>query len=266
MLNGVIFESNLPSQSSICIVESLSDQLKELIRDNLSSICHGESSGESGRIVYSYRNTLREFLKRYDSKNENLRKGMIGELLAHVLFIEFFDEFNAVSPLFNLEERNIKKSFDVIMIHTSSNDLYYTEVKSGSVTNGDSNSKNSSLLSAAKSGILEKLSENNDNNWLNAIHGAKIALESRNIKDEVVKILEECLSDSQNVSSDSKTKNVILVSVTYNDVSDKITLARVSSYRSNIGSDDFNNSIIFSIQKHTYQSVEQFFRNEVSGD
>ena len=62
-------------------------------------------------------------------------------ILWHILFIAYFDEFKTVSPLFNMEDRNIKKSFDVILLHTSEQAIYYTEVKSGSVKNERSDPK-----------------------------------------------------------------------------------------------------------------------------
>lgn len=263
-MDGVIFEQNSSTLSTICIVENLSDELKELIRNNLSSICQGVSRGESGKSIYSYRNTLEEFLIRYDTKTKNTKKGIIGELLAHILFIEFFQDFQTVSPLFNMEERNIKKSFDVILFHASSQELYYTEVKSGSARNYGCNKKNINLLYAAKADILEKLNVDNDNNWLNAINGSTIALEKKKIKNEIVNILEECLEDSQKHTSGSTTKNIILVSVTYNSLIDKIMLSWIHRYSSNLSSgDDFKIPILFSIQKDTYNSIEIFLRNEV---
>ncbi len=267
-MNGLTIERD-KNNNTICIIENLSDELKELIRKNLNSICQGVSRGESSKVIYSYKKTLKEFLSRYDSKGntaqgKNTKKGIIGELLSHILFIALFDEFKTVSPLFNMEDRNIKKSFDVILLHSSEQKVYYTEVKSGAAKNESSDTKNARLLSVAKTDILEKLNENNDNNWLNAINGATIALDNKNIKNEIINILEECLAESQNGTSNSITKNVIIVSVTYNDITDKITLSRVGSYKSNIKPTDFNKSILFSIQKDTHESIESFLRDEAN--
>ena len=120
------------------------------------------------------------------------------------------------------------------------------------------------LLYAAKADIPEKLNVDNDNNWLNAINGSTIALEKKKIKNEIVNILEECLEDSQKHTSGSTTKNIILVSVTYNSLIDKIMLSWIHRYSSNLSSgDDFKIPILFSIQKDTYNSIEIFLRNEV---
>lgn len=262
-MESVIFEKDDQTSSTICIVENLSDDLKEIIRKQLSSICQGATRGESGKKIYSYHNTLQEFLVRYDTKPEKIKKGIIGELISHVLFIEFFNEFQIISPLFNMEERSIKKSFDLLLFHSSQETLYYTEVKSGTAKSERSDDKNISLLGIAKSDIHQKLNDNNDNNWLNAINGATISLEKKNIKNEVTKILENCLENSQDGNMESKDKSVILVSVTYNSISDKITLSRVTDY-STKNVKDFCRCIFFSIQNETYQLIEAFLRAEVA--
>lgn len=262
-MESVIFEKDDQTSSTICIVENLSEDLKETIRKQLSSICQGATRGESGKKIYSYHNTLREFLARYETKTEKIKKGIIGELLAHVLFIEFFCDFQSVSLQNNMEERNIKKSFDLLLYHSAQRNIYYTEVKSGNAKNESSDDKNIALLGIAKSDIHQKLNDNNDNNWLNAINGATISLEKKNIKNEVTKILEACLENSQEGNSKSNDKSVILVSVTYNSVSDKITLSRVKDY-STKNVKDFCRCILFSIQNETYQSIESFLRAEVS--
>ena len=97
---------------SIYYVDYLSDALKTEIRDRLSKICYGSLKAESGRIAYSYRATAREFVKRYVAQNgdSNRQKGMVGELLFHVL-MSIEDEHIATSAFFNLEERSFKKGW-----------------------------------------------------------------------------------------------------------------------------------------------------------
>ncbi|MTB65395.1 hypothetical protein GKR48_00830 [Providencia sp. wls1943] len=59
--------------------------------------------------MYRYAPTLQAFLERYENTSENTKKGMIGELLSHIIINEFFDNFEIASPFFNLEEKSIKK-------------------------------------------------------------------------------------------------------------------------------------------------------------
>ena len=268
MIEGVKFERDELTKSYLCIIENLSDELKELLRANLSKVCNGISQSESESTVYSYKNTLVEFLKRYEEKTTKIKKGLIGELLAHVLFINYLEDFQSINPFFNLEERSIKKGFDILLYHTKDKLLYYTEVKSGEAGKKNSNSKNISLLGTARSDILNKLQENNDNTWRNAIHGAKIALENKlDLKKITNNILETCLSSAQCGSSSSEDKNVILVSVTYNAISDRIELKRISKYSKRFTkSSNFASTLYFSIQKNTYSRVANFLKDEANNE
>jgi hypothetical protein len=203
---------------------------------------------------------------RYDDKKEEHRKGMIGELLAHIIFINYFDYFKTVSPLFNLEERNIKKGFDVLLYHATDREIFYAEVKSGELGNNKStDDKNIKLLGNALSDIREKFDKPNDNNWMNALNGAIVALNNRNIKKEVESILEDCLQVSQEKKCQSIDKNAILVSVAYNTLTDKISLSRVNKYSGKVKKRNLlKNIICFSIQKEAYKQVEDFLRQEAT--
>ncbi len=60
--------------------------------------------------IYSYK-VMKEFVKRYKTNNdasEDRKKGMIGELLVHVV-LEIEGRFTTASPFFNMEERSFKK-------------------------------------------------------------------------------------------------------------------------------------------------------------
>ena len=69
-------------------IESLSDELKQEIRSRLVAVCYGGDQAQSESKIYSYKATVKEFVRRYkSSKNasEDRKKGMIGELLVHVV-------------------------------------------------------------------------------------------------------------------------------------------------------------------------------------
>jgi len=264
-VDGVSTKQNDLKTVILCIIKHLSDELKDLIRMRLSSICFGTSTGESNKDMYSYKNTLKEFLGRYKTKTPDTKKGMIGELLSHILLPEIMNNIRTISPFFNLEEKSIKKGFDIIFIDTAKEELLFTEVKSGNVTDKQSsNNKNDYLLKDAKKDIQTKLNDNNSSIWHNSIHGARIALyNNKNIKKTVVDILEDYLSDVQKESQNSNTKNVILVSVLYNHLADKITIEQMQKFKSALDSENiFNYSIVFSIQKNTYEKIESFLETE----
>ncbi len=266
-MNGLIVEQD-KDNNTICIIEDFSNELKELIRKNLSSICHGISRGESGKDIYAYKNTLTEFIKRYESKTDNTKKGMIGELLAHVLLTDNLAEFKTGSPLFNMEESSIKKGFDIILLNIAAKTLYIAEIKSGHANSDSSKNKNTQLLNMSKTDLNSRLNENNQTIWHNAINGATVALDSKkNLKDIITTILESNLRNAQNENSDSNSKNVVLVSVLYNSITDKLIFENIVDFKSNLdGENIFNQVIIFSIQKETVSKVENFLKNEINND
>lgn len=120
-------------ENSDCVlyyVESLSAEFKNEMRKRLSAICYGIDQAESGRLVYSYKETVKEFIRRYRTQNDksrNRKKGMIGELLVHMVF-ELEGRFIAASPFFNIEERSFKKGYDVVLLEHTTNELWIAEV------------------------------------------------------------------------------------------------------------------------------------------
>ena len=83
MIQGVERKSS-DGYITYCIMD-VSDELKNVIREKLTLICHGRDKADSTRRMYSYKSTVKEFVKRYKENNvlqgNNRNKGMIGELL-----------------------------------------------------------------------------------------------------------------------------------------------------------------------------------------
>ena len=82
-INGVTIQNT--DHYSAFIISELSEELKDIIKTRLSAICHGVAKADSGSALYCYKSTLKEFLKRYSTKSDEQKKGMIGELILHIL-------------------------------------------------------------------------------------------------------------------------------------------------------------------------------------
>ena len=50
---------------SIFWIDSFSDELKSIIKNRLSAICHGIDQASTDRKMYCYKKTLEEFVKRF---------------------------------------------------------------------------------------------------------------------------------------------------------------------------------------------------------
>lgn len=263
-IDGVRFKRD--NDYAVCHILEFSDELKKLIREQLSFICYGAANASSRRKIYNYNNTLKEFIKRYDEKKNNTQKGMIGELIVHVLINEFFPEYETVSPFFNIEERSIKKGFDVVLTNKKNHMMWITEIKSGELHKGkDANGTNVDLLNTAKSDLYGRLNGENQSLWLNAINGAKIALDSKkDLKDVVIEILEEYGDDSVDNKIDSRNMNVFLSSVVFSNLSNSIAESRVKNkYDSIIKEKKFSGTFLLSVQKETYNKIYYFLKSEV---
>ncbi|MCM3000508.1 DUF1837 domain-containing protein [Paenibacillus cellulositrophicus] len=263
IIKGVRFHNF--SEYAVCHIEDFSDDLKDRLRNQLSYICFGASKAESSRKAYSYKRTLIEFLNRYDSKTSDTQMGMIGELLTHILISSYFPELSAVSPYFNMEEKSIKKGFDVILYSRGNQELWITEVKSGELHKGKSaNETLLDLLGTAKRDLQKRLNENELTLWENAINGAYVALENKkDVKDAVLEILYEVEDSVAEERADSKNKNVILVASLFSHLSDKIQANEVKKYYNRMTrKKSFGNVIVLSFQKNTYQKVVDFLKLE----
>ena len=189
---------------------------------------------------------------------------MIGELLTHVLFIHFFGAYEPVSPNFNLEEESIKKGFDLVLMNKDTNELWFAEVKSGNVNTQTCAQKLGNLLSTAKSGLAENLNGTRDTLWMNAINGASVAMETGSLKDKIENLLEEYTEGAYSNTNSSEDFNALLVAVCYSGAKQPASIDEFrASHSHHLGTGEFENLISLSIQKNTFQAVENFLRQEI---
>ena len=159
LVSGVVKEDY--SDYILYFLETLSDVLKKEIRSRLVAVCYGVDQASSSSKIYSYKATVKEFLKRYKASgdaSEDRKKGMIGELLVHVI-LEIEGRFTTASPFFNMEERSFKKGFDVSLFEEKTSDLWIAEVKSGKKQKQQATASSAivGLLNTAKNDLNERL-------------------------------------------------------------------------------------------------------------
>lgn len=263
-IDGVTFDRS--GNQAICHVDEFSEELKSLIRKNLSNICHGSIADIlRDNIAYSYNSTLSAFLQRYDKKDDNTKKGMIGEFLSHILLPHYFEEFEVASVFFNLEENSIKKGFDLILYKRGDQSAWITEVKSGNLhQNKTADQTTSTLLNKAKDDLNTRLNEENTTYWYNAINHvrAKVA-DEKDYKNILVTILAEEVGEAIQGQANSEDNQVVLISSLFSSLEDKITHQPAETILTSINNDNlFLDTVAFSIQKEAYQHVVDFIRSE----
>lgn len=252
----------------VCHVNEFSESLKDLIRKNLAVICHGSHVCEYfDDPMYNYKSTIKSFLERYTRKTKNTKIGMIGELLSHVLITSLYDDYDVASAFFNLEEKSIKKGFDLVLYNKDKLNVWITEVKSGNLhKNKNHDQTTADLLGEASRDLNKRLNEQETQYWMNAINHVRSSLGSeKDYKDVLLKILREDYGrDAAQEVASSKDKNIFLVTNLFESLDAKISEnpAR-NAFEKVSGSESFGDVLVLTIQKATFKSVVDFLEEEL---
>lgn len=263
VMDGMIFKQI--NQYALCCIENLSEELKTALRENLTRICHGVDQASRDRAIFKYPATLKAFWDRYSSKPEKTQIGMLGELLAHVVILKNFPNFDVVSPFFNMEEKSIRKGFDLLLYELGKNNVWITEVKSGELGVGKTPcAATRALLSKARDDLKGRLAEQEQNHWLNAINAAQKSIKAKtDYKDSVLAILEMEGDMVESNSATASDNNVFLISALFSDVSHRVVETTISQFAADtIGKSIFKTVFVLSLQKGTLQKLEDFLREE----
>lgn len=270
LIPGVVKEDY--SDYVLYFVENLSDELKQEIRNRLVAVCHGADQAQSPLKIYSYKETVKEFVKRYKTNkdaSENRKKGMIGELLVHVI-LEIEGRFTTASPFFNMEERSFKKGYDVALFETATNELWIAEVKSGAIQKGQKNASSAAvgLINTAKNDLKTRLNDSNRGLWLNALNAAKVSMSASNHqKDAVVKLLGQCADDAVDGNNSSDSFNVVLAATLFHPMSEHIEAVKVGQKHTKVIKEGlFKKVFIMAIQKETFDAVYDFLESEANDE
>jgi len=248
----------------VCYINDFSDELKAIIKEDLVCICYGKNEVDEDTLDhYSYADTLRNFLNRYEEKSDETKKGMIGEFIAHLIINKVLSNLQSISIFFNKEDLSIKKGFDLNYVDIEKSVVWYGEVKSGEVNvTSDPDTKNKELLGASKRGIAEYLTGARNNLWESVIIDAGLSFPvelGRNVKNLLKMDIKDLRENTQ------AKKNAILISVLYHNIENKIAHEGVREYFKQVTAKDiFSEVIIFSIQKSTYKKIEDFLNKEAT--
>tara|TARA_R110002094_G_scaffold212378_2_gene182875 strand:+ start:162 stop:962 length:801 start_codon:yes stop_codon:yes gene_type:complete len=263
MLGGIQFEKST-NGSSCFNIQEISDDLKEVIRQRLSEICYGAAKASRNTTLYSYQNTLAAFFQKFDSKSLDTQKGMIGELLAHVLFLHYENEFRAASAHFNLEEDSIKKGFDLVLHNETTSQIWFVEVKAGECGTQTTIQKLGGLLSLAKNDLKTALNSDRKTLWQNAVNGATVVIQESDFKAQIERLLESYNEKAISGAATSTDYNAVLVAVCFPGAQAFATGVDFEArHATQKEMKEFRDLISVALQKDTLQSVVDFLRSEI---
>lgn len=247
-MDGVVKREQ--GESIILEIQNLSDELKSKIKEQLVEICHGEYALISKSKHFSFKATIKEFLNYRLPKAKNKKIGAVGEMLLNVIIREFTD-MTIISPFFNIEERNVKKGFDIIAVD-SNEEIWIIESKAGEQGHFKSSTdKACERIKVAKKDLDIRLNKESSQLWLNAIKSVRSCLEDSSEKKTIVNILENTSNSCTSVD-----KNVVLggtVFCLFNSVIDAAELDKL--YTSILNSKKFSKIKLIVIQKKTFQAI-----------
>lgn len=250
MISG-INERFVNKNIHILEVTSFTKELKERIESEFRVICHGEYALISNSVHFSIEESLEEFLNYRLPNGQNQKIGAIGEFLLNLLIREYTD-LEIISPFFNMEERNVKKGFDIIA-HDTNEDVWVIESKAG-VPNAQQNASNKirERLNTAQRDLNSRLNMKNSQLWLNAIKSVRSSVKSSDEKQNVIDLLEK--ASNTHASND---KNVVFAGIVFSS----LKISQISSndvediYNNFLGKNIYNQIKIIAIQKETYKKI-----------
>lgn len=268
-INGIDYVCNDDTKNAaVFFVNEISDEFKQIIRDSFSKISHGEALvTDDDRGYYNYKRTVKSFLENYDKKAAapNLQKGFIGELLANILIRNYRDKLECVSVYFNKEENQIKKGYDIVYYDADLDCIRYSEVKSGEKNQAETaDTKTKALLSNSKNDIAAKFNDIRKKLWDSALVDANLVISNKTKSKYVTDLLK---ADQINNEKGQRKYSVILISVLFSDINNKLNYAKVLEFLTEVTAEGlFENILVFSIQKNTYTTVVEFLRGELNDD
>lgn len=270
LIPGVIRDGS--PECGIYYIHELSEELKQEIRNQLVKICHGESKENSNYELYSYKETLKGFIHKYqeESADTNRHKGLIGELLVHIL-IGIEDKFLVTSAFFNLEEHSFKKGYDITLYDKSTQEIWITEIKSGEKHENHKTTSTSmvALINKAKTHLITHQEDvQSIMLWQNAVNHANNALKnSRAEKQAILDLLSEMGSEACHGRFSIKTCNVVLAGVLFHSMSELILRKEIEKkFKSLEKKQYFKKILVMAIQKTTFNKVYEFMKSEVEDE
>jgi hypothetical protein len=248
---------------TVTFIHCISKEFEDLLKEQLPIICHGQFKSDMNINRYSYLNTIKEFWERYKTKSDDIKVGMVGELLVHVLINAYHRDFKTMSPFFNMEERSIRKGFDLVLF--KNNSIWLAEIKSGRLhKNKNADETKNDLLNLAKRDLQKRVEEGAFSIWENAINAATITMgQNKKISETMIQNLYKLCDEISMGLSQSNRSNALLASTIFEISGSKISEQKTKEFLEQIESEKiFNNVFVMAMQQKTLDSFESFFQKE----
>ncbi|MCT9821126.1 hypothetical protein N3K63_12640 [Microbacterium sp. W1N] len=248
--------------ATVLIVE-FSDELKDELRARFTAFCYGAERVQEDNDYYSIEATVSEFLTRFDSKPDETKIGMVGELLMHLLHPTTYADLLSAAVYFNKEDRSIKKGFDLSFLQQSPDTVWYGEVKSGELgALASADDKLHALFLHAARDLHEKLTTPQRSRWDAALLDADLTLASGHAATvkQLLRSDTRALEDGASISRRAFLGSVVLHDIDASAISQDGTDRSMSSIA---GSAKFQDVKLLAIQHVGIQEIVSFIRTQM---
>lgn len=167
--------------ASILVLEEITQEIRDTLNARLVGYCYGRVKAAEDADYYSLDTTIDEFFKLYDTKSDETRLGIAGELVVHLLVPHGHERLVSAALYLNKEESAIKKGFDLTFYDGDDGGLWYGEVKAGRVNDSQTaDSKVRDLIGIAERSLHDMFtSDVRKKRWDSAQLDADATLQSK---------------------------------------------------------------------------------------
>lgn len=195
--------------ASILILEEVTQEIREALNERIIEYCYGRVNAAEDPEYYSLETTIKEFFKLYDTKSDETRLGIAGELIVHLLLPIGHERLMSAALYLNKEESAIKKGFDLTFYDNLDGGIWYGEVKAGRVNDVQTaDSKARDLIGVAERSLHEMFtSDVRKKRWDAAQLDAAATLQSKQAK--TVKSLLRADFKTINAGNDARVRALL---------------------------------------------------------
>lgn len=241
-------------------------ELFELLRKNLVDICYGPKNRIFDPKGATYTKACTAIIALIENPPTNTREyGVIAEILMHILApICLGPNFQSISLLLSLQDRNIKHGFDLNFAQKEKRLIWYGEVKSGKER------KRSELLRRACNSLKDNflnidnadIKKNTSSKWDAAKNEVLVKFLDRDALP-----LHKLLSDDQecNIKNPAANKrNAIFMTVNYGNTGydEALNTKDIEYIQRTAKEEGFDRVAVISIHKKIFSDIIAFFKND----
>lgn len=251
------------------ITEDQLPRLQELIKEKLVRVCYGDEPVNDEPDLYTYKQACKQLHTNLQRYQENMKYGLVGELLMHVIATEMLNfDAESISVILSSQNQNIKPGFDLNFHDQGNNKIWYGEVKSGL----DHNDRSELVVNARDGlrGFFDNIdSSDPEKNTFYRWEAAKSEVRNMFASQKKTTLVQLLSADRQSISSSTNNRrSAILMTVNFGSSNfDHDSTDDIDNCVANIENGEyFDDYFIISAHKDLFDDIIDFLGQEAETD